>query len=142
MSSSLSKNSLSNFSAIIFPIVDLPEEVKKEPIKPIVVDIKITDEGIYEITKNMSVKVDKKICYFITPNKTIWYNIESLPIIVRNRQNGDKIKLKTGTKSVSDFLTNKKVPYLQRKDTLVLCDEFNNILQLTIIYKLITFYIK
>ena len=55
-------------------------------------------------------------------------NIKSFPIISRTRVDGDKIKLKTGTKSVSNFLTDKKVPYMQRKDTLVLCDEFDNIL--------------
>ena len=78
----------------------------------------------------MTVIVDKNICYFKAPNTTLWYNIESLPIVIRNRENGDKIKLKSGTKSISDFLTNKKVPYMQRKDTLVLCDEFNNVLHI------------
>ena len=92
--------------------------------------IKIENPGQYQLVNNTCLKVDKNICYFITPNSTLWYNIESFPFIVRNRKNGDKIKLKTGTKSVSDYLTNKKVPYLQRKDTLVLCDENDKILHI------------
>lgn len=94
------------------------------------VDIKIENEGSFIINDCLSIIVDKNICYFKAPKTTLWYNIESLPIVVRNRRNGDKIKLKSGTKSVSDFLTNKKVPYMQRKDTLVLCDEFNNVLHI------------
>ena len=99
-------------------------------INSINVNIKINCDGTYNITDDLTVIVDKNICYFKAPNTTLWYNIESLPIVIRNRENGDKIKLKSGTKSISDFLTNKKVPYMQRKDTLVLCDEFNNVLHI------------
>lgn len=90
--------------------------------------LKIDSEGEFNLLNNSQLYVVKNICYFKENNKTLWYNIKSLPIVVRSRRNGDKIKLKTGTKSVSDFLTDKKVPYLQRKNTLVLCDEFDNIL--------------
>ena len=90
--------------------------------------MKIDSEGEFNLLNNSQLYVVKNICYFKENNKTLWYNIKSLPIVVRSRRNGDKIKLKTGTKSVSDFLTDKKVPYLQRKNTLVLCDEFDNIL--------------
>lgn len=99
-------------------------------IKPAIINLNINEDGEYNLSNNIKIKVDKNICYFITPKQTIWYNIKSLPIIIRNRQDGDKIKLSVGTKSVSDYLTNKKVPYLQRKDTLVLCDEFNNVLNI------------
>ena len=90
--------------------------------------IKINEDGIYKLLNNQEIKVDKNICYLTASSKTLWYNIKSFPIIIRTRVDGDKIKLKTGTKSVSNFLTDKKVPYMQRKDTLVLCDEFDNIL--------------
>lgn len=46
-----------------------------------------------------------------------------LPIIIRTRKNGDKIKTKKGSISVSDYLTNHKIPYLQRKQILLLCDK-------------------
>ena len=55
----------------------------------------------------------------------IWYNIHSYPIIVRTRKDGDKLKLKSGTKSVSNYLTDKKVPYLERTKVLLLCDSNN-----------------
>ena len=90
--------------------------------------LKINEDGIYKLLNNQEIKVDKNICYLTASSKTLWYNIKSFPIIIRTRVDGDKIKLKTGTKSVSNFLTDKKVPYMQRKDTLVLCDEFDNIL--------------
>jgi tRNA(Ile)-lysidine synthetase-like protein len=91
-------------------------------------NLKIDNDGVYKLLDNQKIKVDKNICYLSATSKTLWYNIKSFPIIIRTRVDGDKIKLKTGTKSVSDFLTDKKVPYMQRKDTLVLCDEFDNIL--------------
>ena len=90
--------------------------------------LEIKEYGEYNLLNNQKLIVDKNISYLKANNKTIWYNTMSLPIVVRNRKDGDKIKLKTGTKSVSDFLTDKKVPYIQRKDILVLCDQFDNIL--------------
>lgn len=90
--------------------------------------LRIDSEGDFELPNNRQLYVNKNICYLKENNKTLWYNIKSLPIVIRSRKNGDKLKLKTGTKSVSDYLTDKKVPQLQRKDTLVLCDEFDNVL--------------
>lgn len=90
--------------------------------------LKIDTEKDYILPNDQLLSVNKNICYLKANNKTLWYNIKSLPIVIRSRRNGDKIKLKVGTKSVSDFLTDKKVPFLQRKETLVLCDEFDNVL--------------
>ncbi len=97
--------------------------LEKEPFY-----LEIKEEGEYNLPNNQKLIVDKNISYLKANNKTLWYNTMSLPIVVRNRKDGDKIKLKVGTKSVSNFLTDKKVPYIQRKDTLVLCDEFDNVL--------------
>ena len=85
----------------------------------------ITKEGIYNIDNNIVFEVNKNICYFITPNGKLWYNIKELPIIIRTRKNGDKIKTSHGSVSISDFLTNHKVPYLKRKQTLLLCNKEN-----------------
>ena len=52
------------------------------------------------------------------------YNIERLPVIIRNREPGDKI----ANKLVSDFLTKYKIPYLTKKNILLLCDEDNKVL--------------
>ena len=66
--------------------------------------------------------VDKNCCYFNTNKGNLWYNIKGLPIIIRTRKNGDKINTKVGTISVSDYLTNKKVPSLERRNILLLCE--------------------
>lgn len=85
----------------------------------------IKEDGIYEIDKDIFFEVNKNICYFTTPNGKLWYNIKELPIILRTRKNGDKIKTSQGSISISDFLTNHKVPYLLRQKTLLLCDKEN-----------------
>lgn len=91
-------------------------------------ELLITSEGEYNLPNESKLEVKKNICYFTTPNQTIWYNINNLPILIRTRKNGDKLSLKCGTKLVSDYLTTKKISYLQRKDILLLCDENNNVL--------------
>lgn len=87
--------------------------------------LEITDYGTYDLTNDIIFEVNKNKSYFITPNGKIWYNINQLPLIIRSRQNGDKIKTSIGSISVSDYLTNHKIPYLQRKTTLVLCNSEN-----------------
>lgn len=87
--------------------------------------LKIVAVGTYNLKENVSLEVSKNICYFNTTKKTLWYNIEDMPIIVRSRINGDKIKTKQGTISVSDYLTNHKVPYLEREKVLLLCNSEN-----------------
>lgn len=82
----------------------------------------IYEEGIYQLPNNQVFEVTKNICYFTSQTGKIWYNIDKLPLIIRTRVSGDKIKTMMGTISISDYLTNKKVPYLERKDLLLLCD--------------------
>ena len=50
--------------------------------------------------------------------------MKSLPIIIRNREVGDKID----NKWVSDIITSKKIPYLKKKDILLMCDNENNVI--------------
>lgn len=87
--------------------------------------LKIDTLGIYNLPNNQSLEVKKNICYFNTSKGLLWYNIEDMPLIVRTRIDGDKIKTKYGTISISNYLTNKKVPYLQRKQILLLCNNEN-----------------
>lgn len=87
--------------------------------------LEISTDGVYDLPNNAKLVVDKNICTFITSNKNLWYNMYSYPIIVRNRIDGDKIKTKVGTKSISDYLTNHKVPYLERQNILLLCNDKN-----------------
>lgn len=85
--------------------------------------LKIDEEGEYELDNHTYLHITKNICNFITSSGKLWYNINMLPIIIRTRKNGDKIKTKKGSISVSDYLTNHKIPYLQRKQILLLCDK-------------------
>lgn len=87
--------------------------------------LEIYEEGIYNIGDNIKIEVNKNSCNFITPNGNLWYNIKGLPITIRKRKNGDKIITKMGTISISDYLTNKKVPYLKRRNILLLCEKDN-----------------
>ena len=85
--------------------------------------LKIEQDGIYNLPNFAKVEINKNICNFITSNGKIWYNINRLPLIIRSRKSGDKIASKIGHINVSDFLTNKKIPYLQREQVLLLCDD-------------------
>lgn len=95
--------------------------------------LEISEEGTYNLPNNCSIIVDSKKCTFISNSHKIWYNINKLPLIVRSRIPGDKIKRSKKsfdtnekhfyTQSISDILTNKKIPYIERANTLLLeCD--------------------
>ncbi len=96
----------------------------EESITPIKYRQQINNEGTYDLPNNGKLIISKNNCNFITPRKELCYNIERLPVIIRNREPGDKI----ANKLVSDFLTKYKIPYLIKKDILLLCDEDNKIL--------------
>lgn len=59
----------------------------------------------------------------------IWYNSSMLPIVLRNRKNGDRIKINNGTKKVKDLLIDEKIPVSNRDNLLLLAkdDEVINI---------------
>lgn len=85
--------------------------------------------GEYEIDENRKVIVsEKNNDKNILKNNTLWYNKSMLPIIIRSRKKGDKIQLLTGTKKVSDLLTDKKIGIIKREQVLVLEDKNQNIL--------------
>lgn len=101
--------------------------------------LRIQEEGIYDLPNDSKIIVNKNNCYFLTGTSKICYNILGLPIIIRNRLDGDVIKRKNKNKEyhqkVNDILTNRKISYLQRINTLVITtpsDEVIGILGLTI----------
>lgn len=55
----------------------------------------------------------------------IWYNKQELPLKIRTRLNGDKIAIKNGHKSVSDFFIDKKIPK-ENRDKILLVENNNN----------------
>ncbi len=94
--------------------------------------LQIITDGTYQLPNNNQLIINKNNCYFVTGNKKICYNILEMPLTIRNRIDGDKIlrKSKKGIfhQSVSDILTNKKIPYLERLNTLVVVNEQNEVI--------------
>lgn len=92
--------------------------------------LEIDKPGEYKLLSGDILNVDINKCYLKTKDSVLWYNINDMPIIVRSRKNGDRItrqlknketnELSVYTQKVSDILTNLKIPYLQRINTLVL----------------------
>lgn len=99
--------------------------ITTKSIKPEAFFLKINEDGTYILPNNGKIVVEKNICTFITTNKKLWYNIYCYPFIIRSRMDGDKIKTKAGTKSISNYLTDHKVPYLERNQILLICNEEN-----------------
>jgi len=84
--------------------------------------------GEYFISDNHSIIFsDNKIEHKDTNYFELCYNNEVFPLYIRNRENGDKIKLKVGTKKVKDVLIDQKVPKSKR-DKLILISDNESVL--------------
>lgn len=92
--------------------------------------LKIEKEGQYLLKNNCQIIVNNNICEFIIDDYCESYPIKKLPITIRTKQEGDKISLKTGTISISDFLTNHKVPYISRINTMIIENENQEIIRI------------
>lgn len=108
----------------------------KKTIEPITFELLIDKEGTYKLPNNQELTIDKNNCYFITGTKKICYNNISLPINIRNIKNGDTIK-RTNKKTnvsyhqkVNDILTNKKISYIDRLNTLVITNSENQVINI------------
>ena len=51
------------------------------------------------------------------------------PFVLRTRQNGDKIKVNSGTKKVKDLLIDEKIP-TSKRDELLLLEKDNEIINI------------
>ncbi len=99
--------------------------------------LKVEKEGTYKLLNDGLLEVNKNSCYYKAGKQVVCYNMLSAPFIVRSRRDGDKIKRKRinkitkevsfFTQKVSDVLTNKKVSYLDRLNTLVVTNEFDEV---------------
>ncbi|MBQ8292953.1 MAG: tRNA lysidine(34) synthetase TilS [Bacilli bacterium] len=87
--------------------------------------LKITKPGTYQLPNNKVLIVDKNKCYLNPSKDEMWYNIPELPFIVRTRKDGDTIKLPGGTKTISNYLTDKKISQVERMKILLICDGNN-----------------
>ncbi len=88
----------------------------------------------------INIKVEKPGEYFVSDNKSYLFTNERLvqnnsnyfelcynklvfPLYIRQRQDGDKMSLKVGTKKVKDILIDQKVPQSQRDRLLVIATD-------------------
>jgi tRNA(Ile)-lysidine synthetase-like protein len=90
--------------------------------------LEIKEPGVYQLPRNEEILIEKNISNYKARYQSLWYNIKELPVVIRTRQDGDRIKIKQGTKTVSDLLTDKKVSHLKRNRLLLLCDKDNSVM--------------
>ena len=86
--------------------------------------LNIQNDDQYYLNDDIKINVERNVSLYQEKKQKICYNIKDLkvpgyPIVIRNKQPGDKIKLQSGTVSVSDYLTNYKLNYLSRNNTYV-----------------------
>lgn len=88
------------------------------------IELEITKYGEYFISDNHSyIFSDNKIEHKYTHYFELCYNNEVFPLYLRNRKNGDKIKLKVGTKKIKDILIDQKVPQSKRDKLLLVSNK-------------------
>lgn len=109
---------------------------KKELSQENNINIVIDDLGIYDINDEYYLEVKtfteedlKKSQISLINLNVIWYNSSMLPIVLRNRQNGDRIKINDGSKKVKDLLIDEKIP-VNKRDDLLLLEKDNEILNI------------
>ncbi|MDC0559099.1 tRNA lysidine(34) synthetase TilS [Candidatus Izimaplasma bacterium] len=95
---------------------------KLEEVKPI--NIKILKVGEYFVSDTKSYVISThKLEHNNSNYYELCYNKLVFPLYIRNRQNGDKIRLKIGTKKVKDILIDQKIPPSKRDRLLVLAND-------------------
>ena len=77
------------------------------------------------INDKKEINVMKINNYDVTNLSQMCYNISSLPITIRTRRDGDKIKLKSGYKKVNDLFIDLKISK-EKRDNILLCVDSNN----------------
>lgn len=90
----------------------------------------IRENGVYHLMNNCQITVNNNICEFKLDDFQDSYPIKNLPITIRTKKEGDKITLKTGTVTISDFFTNRKVPYLSRINAMILENDNKEIIRI------------
>ena len=103
-------------------------------IKPIELEINIKKEDKNKL-KDIEIEIIKNSCYIKKGDINLCYNNIDLPISIRTRKDKDKIRRTkknkvTGeisyyTQSLSNYLTNKKIPTLDRNNYLYLVKDNN-----------------
>lgn len=87
------------------------------------IDIEIHQVGEYFVDDNRSFIFSfEKLEHNHRNYFELCYNDKVFPLYLRNRKNGDRIKLKEGTKKIKDVLIDQKIP-LSRRDKLILLSD-------------------
>lgn len=95
---------------------------KKEKI--VKQNIEISTFGEYFVSDNDSfIFSDKKLEQYNTNYFELCYNNMVFPLYLRNRSNGDKMKLKVGTKKVKDIFIDQKIPLSKRDKLFVIANK-------------------
>lgn len=122
------------YDRVVFKKIDKTKKIDKINNKK--VNIIIDNVGDYDINDKYYLEVKE---YFeedyknnqinLTNLNVIWYNSSNFPFVLRNRINGDKIKINNGTKKVKDLLIDEKIPVEDRDNLLMISkdDEIINI---------------
>jgi len=122
------------YDRVVFKKIDKTKKIDKINNKK--VNIIIDNVGNYDINDKYYLEVKE---YFeedykndqinLTNLNVIWYNSSNFPFVLRNRINGDKIKINNGTKKVKDLLIDEKIPVEDRDNLLMISkdDEIINI---------------
>ena len=108
----------------LITITKIIENKKGNEYREIVID----KVGEYFVNDNIFVNVLFKSQSSNANKNELCYNTKKLPIIIRSRKDGDKIKLANGYKKVKDLLIDEKVSLSKRKKILIAQDFDNNIL--------------
>lgn len=90
--------------------------------------LSISEMGTYFVHDNLRINVIKYDSNMVTNPFDLWYNSNMLPIVIRSRRAGDRIKLEFGSKKVKDILIDEKIGLKKRQEVLIVEDKHNQIL--------------
>ena len=104
--------------------------------KAVSTNIEIKDFGKYRLNDDYDISfekvdnIEKNNVHNIGSINIIWYNSNMFPFLIRNRLDGDKMKLSKGHKKVKDILIDMQVSQENKDKALVLLDKNNDIISI------------
>ena len=88
------------------------------------INIEVTSTGEYFVDDNISfIFTFEKLEHNHRNYYELCYNEKVFPLYLRNRANGDRLKLNDGTKKVKDVLIDQKIPLSKRDKLILLSDQ-------------------
>ena len=110
------------------------KNIEKEETNNVYLVIEKT--GIYDINNKYILEVKyyseddyKKDKISLNNLNILWYNSSNFPFVIRNRKDGDRIKISNGTKKVKDLLIDEKVP-LNKRNSLLMIEKDKQIINI------------